>query len=216
MHVSVNIFIAFASLLSIFVAVFSMPCEVTLSVKNFKWVFGDTVCRIWYIFDFSACTINFLKLIVVTVIRFMAIVRPHAKWAPTYLQILIFCLIWIFPIVLWSIIFSLSLDKSRSILSECYLIVENSIIDAAVVCLFLVPLLILVVLNAKLIWELKKRIRKVFSGQINLFLHFFKIYFYKFFLFIVSSQNKEMKTIEEVSNNMPNQQTINFEETQGF
>ena len=165
MHISVNFFIASASASSVLTAVFSMPFELILLINNFEWILGYTMCQIWYILDFSACTINLLKLIVVTFIRFMAIIKPHSEWAPKNVQILIFILIWILPLVLWSIVFSIFLD-TRSAINKCYLRMKYNIADISAIILFLIPLLILVALNVKLIWELRKRLKRVSSGPV--------------------------------------------------
>ena len=165
MHISVNFFIASACVSSLLMSIFSLPFEIVLLFENFYWNLGFTLCKIWYILDFTTCTSSFLFLISITFIRYKSIVSPHDEWASKKIQIVIFCLIWVVPITIWSVIFSKFLnDNSEN--SKCLLKMKHNIDDISVSFLFLLPLFILVAINIKLILELRKRSKKIFNKQL--------------------------------------------------
>jgi hypothetical protein len=167
MHISVNFFIAAVCACSLIMAIVCMPLQMAVLLKGFNWSFGFTVCKFWYIVDFTTCSTSFLLLVFISFIRYKSIVNPHSDWAPKKIQILIFCLIWIVPLTIWSIIFSefLSDDMSEEEINKCLLIMEHNVDDISVSFLFLLPLIILIGINIKIIFELKKRSMKIFNKK---------------------------------------------------
>ena len=117
-----------------------------------------------YICDLSTATINLLTFIMIAFIRYMSIVKPQGEWVSKKFQILILCLVWIVPFVIWSIVISIlfHLDSSQAV--DCNLNTDPNLLVIADVFAFLLPFIILLVVNVKLIWELIKRSSKVTGG----------------------------------------------------
>ena len=162
LHIAASVFTGSACAASCILAMFSMPLHLKLLFNDFIWDLGFIACRIWFIFDFSSWTVNLLKLLIVTIIRLQTIRNPHREWAPKKVQILIFLLSWLFPFVTWSILLNVGLDSV--IEDKCLFIYMDPIVEIlAIVFLFILPLVILISVNLKLVVELKKRTKKVFN-----------------------------------------------------
>jgi hypothetical protein len=165
LHVAVNIFTVSLCAVGIVIACINMPFQLVYLLDGYEWYLGLNTCIMWYIFDLSACTVSMLNFIVITFIRYMAIIKPQDDWAPKKVQVLFLCLIWIVPFVLWSISLSVLMNQSPPEGSDCYLSVDIEYSIPADVFAFLIPLVLLIALNFKLILELRKRTVKVLASK---------------------------------------------------
>ena len=165
LHVAVNIFTVSLCAVGIVIACINMPFQLVYLFEDYKWYHGLGTCIMWFIFDLSACTISLSNFIVITFIRYMAIIKPKDDWAPKKVQVLVLCLIWLVPFVLWSISLIVLMNQSPPEGSDCYLSVDIEYSIPADVFAFLIPLILLIAFNVKLILELRKRTVKVLGSK---------------------------------------------------
>jgi hypothetical protein len=165
LQVPANIFTVSICAVGIFIACIDMPFQLVYLLDGNEWYHGLDTCIMWYIFDLSACTISLLNFIVIAFIRYMAITKPKDDWAPKKVQVLVLCLIWLVPFVLWSISLIVLMNQSPPEGSDCYLSVDIEYSIPADVFAFLIPLILLIALNVKLILKLRKRTVKVKASK---------------------------------------------------
>lgn len=167
LHKPINIFILSLSVNGIFVSIISMPLHAEYYLRNFSWYHGLWLCIIWSINDFSTGTISLLHFIFIAFIRYKLIVKPRCDWASKKLQILTLCLVWIVPISTWSLTLAIVIYQNEPISNDCYLTMNIPHAILADIFSFLLPLIVLVFINIKMINKLRKHVKKVANINAN-------------------------------------------------
>jgi hypothetical protein len=161
LHIAVNLFTGSLCVCALLSSCLSMPLQFLYLKNNYQWYYSLDLCILWYIIDFSLCTISLLNLIVITFIRYMYIVKPHNYWMTKKLLIFIFCLVWFVPLIAWTATLYILFPRSQPH-EDCYFSASLTILIIADLIAFVIPLIILTAINLKLIWVLKKRSTTVF------------------------------------------------------
>jgi hypothetical protein len=166
LHLPVNLFICSLCFAGIILSCVNMIFQEMLVGNHYNWYLGLKVCILWYIFDYSIGTIILLNLIVVTFMRYMSIVKPHGSWTKK-IQILILCFVWMVPFTSWAITVKISFLKLPQLDENCFLVMDSTLEHFSFVFAFFILLIILIAMNIKLIWELRKRSKKVVGYSKN-------------------------------------------------
>jgi hypothetical protein len=165
LRIPANLFIGSICVCGIIIACIHMPIQSIYVTANYEWNYGSFACALWYILDFSVSTISILNFIIITIIRYMSITKPHSDWTTKKRQILILFLVWIVPLTTWSIVLNASIYQAELKPLECYFPLKSSYLLIFDLFSFLIPFIVLISVNIKLILELRKRSKKVVNEK---------------------------------------------------
>ena len=168
LHTPINMFVMSLSFYGIIASSTCMPFQFSYVLNNFKWIFSADMCMIWYIVDFSVSTGILFNLTMIMFIRYMAIVKPHVQWTTKRIQYSILFFVSFVPFLSWTITILYSFPQNF-VEDVCYFAIDKKFLVTTDVISFVIPFLILTIINAKLMLELRKRSKKVTFSEDRIF-----------------------------------------------
>ena len=138
----------------------AIPMTFYALIYNFGyWPFGDSMCLLWVILDFSSCSISVYSSIVVSVHRLRQLILPYkTKEEMNLRRTILLVAIWL---ITFSIFTSIMVSLKSQLLqnNQCEVNYEFSFVIAIDICAFLLPISILICINIAIIFALKKKNR---------------------------------------------------------
>ncbi len=148
------------SVADIVIGATSMPF-LTVYTNNGMWPLGYGLCVIWVVLDYSCCSISIFNLLLITWHRYTQLKYPFKSTEDlTILRYVIIVFVWIIPTTFWlaSVIpitsKNLKADDCAFTYSFIYVMLANSF-------LYIIPLVVLLMLNVLTYRELKIKSRRI-------------------------------------------------------
>ncbi|CAF1273156.1 unnamed protein product [Rotaria sordida] len=173
-----NLFILSLATADLIVGCFVMPIAGIYAIME-KWNMGLVLCQIWLSVDFTASTASIFNLLTLSLDRYWSITSPlqylGKRTRPRALLLIGFAwglsLLWVIPIFGWQHFFNNGTSGIPPTKCEPEYTHSKIFKVSTAIINFYLPLLVLISLNARIYYEIKRRYKSVLlqrhSNQLN-------------------------------------------------
>jgi hypothetical protein len=156
-----NFYFLIISFTGMIVSIINVPFESIYTIEDYRWNYGLLTCIIWYSIDLSTTTTNLITFNIISYIRLKSITSPNKPWASKFVRIVAFIFSWLLPSTVWSILNGLLMSANPPDYNNCFIAYSLSILLCAISIMFVIPLFSLMIINWKIVHELRMRIKKM-------------------------------------------------------
>ena len=158
-----NFLIFSIALADLFIDTVTIP----LFLISFTVYFNKLLCLFWSISHFSFFNISFLSVIFVSANRIKNIKFPlfKIKYEKIIKYLLIF-LVWLIPLISWSIVITMNNDDGYFLNQQCYFIYKFPFFFLVDIFAFIIPVIIFIILQFIIFYNMKAQ-EKIKSNEVS-------------------------------------------------